>query len=111
MDFIASTKLADFLAPKRSGEPVNVHVVAPVREPAPDFDAMQKVIQGHASRSLTEAANVAPRSEKFPRGAELPSQSPLFWVEQKDRYLRQLLIRDIEELSGRRLVVYFGNQI
>jgi hypothetical protein len=40
----------------------------------------------------------------------LPSQSPLFWVEQKDRYLRQLLIRDIEELSGRRLVVYFANR-
>jgi hypothetical protein len=46
MDFIASTKLADFLSPKREGEPVNVHVVAPASEPCPDFDAMQKVIQG-----------------------------------------------------------------
>ena len=35
---------------------------------------------------------------------------PLFWVEQKDRYLRQLLIRDIEENTGRRLVVYFANR-
>src|SRR5271170_7804717 len=50
------------------------------------------------------------RAERFPRSTDLPSQSPLFWVEQKDRYLRQLLIRDIEELTSRRLVVYFGNR-
>jgi ClpP class serine protease len=50
------------------------------------------------------------RDEKFPRGTELPQQSPLFWVSQKDRYLRQLLIRDIEEATGRRLVVYFANR-
>lgn len=47
---------------------------------------------------------------KFPRGKALPSQSPLFWVQQKDRYLRQLLISDIEEMTGRRLVVYFANR-
>ena len=46
----------------------------------------------------------------FPRGQNLPSQSPLFWVEQKDRYLRQLLIRDIEEITGRQLIVYFSNR-
>ena len=50
------------------------------------------------------------RAERFPRSTDLPSQSPLFWVEQKDRYLRQLLIRDIEEITGRRLVVYFANR-
>ncbi len=49
-------------------------------------------------------------ADHFPRAADLPSQSPLFWVEQKDRYLRQLLIRDIEALTSRRLVVYFGNR-
>ncbi len=49
-------------------------------------------------------------SGQFPRTADLPVQSPLFWVEQKDRYLRQLLIRDIEAMTGRRLVVYFGNR-
>ena len=49
-------------------------------------------------------------SEKFPRGTDLPSQSPLFWVSQKDRYLRQLLIRDVQELTKRRLVVYFANR-
>lgn len=48
--------------------------------------------------------------EAFPRGNELPKQSPLFWVQQKDRYLRQLLIKDIEAVSGRRLVVYFANR-
>jgi hypothetical protein len=53
---------------------------------------------------------VTTRAEHFPRSIDLPSQSPLFWVEQKDRYLRQLLIRDIEEMTGRRLVVYFANR-
>lgn len=48
--------------------------------------------------------------QRFPRGPELPTQSPAFWVEQKDRYLRQLLIRDIETLSGRRLLVLFSNR-
>ncbi len=51
-----------------------------------------------------------PQNEKFPRSNELPSQSPLFWVAQKDRYLRQLLVRDIEALTGRRLVVYYANR-
>jgi hypothetical protein len=49
-------------------------------------------------------------SDKFPRTAELPAQSPLFWVSQKDRYLRQLLIRDIEVKTGRKLLVYFANR-
>lgn len=47
---------------------------------------------------------------QFPRTADLPKQSPLFWVEQKDRYLRQLLIRDVEDITKRRLVVYFANR-
>lgn len=46
-------------------------------------------------------------SEFFPRSKIIPKQSPLFWVAHKDRYLRQLLIRDIEEITGRQLVVYF----
>lgn len=44
----------------------------------------------------------------FPRGTGLPTQSPLFWVENKDRFLRQLLIKDIEALTNRRFGVYFG---
>jgi hypothetical protein len=46
-------------------------------------------------------------NENFPRGKDIPSQSPIFWVNQKDRYLRQLLIRDIEEITQRSLIVYF----
>ena len=49
-------------------------------------------------------------SEQFPRTSDIPSQSPLYWVRQKDRYLRQILIRDIEEITKRRLVVYFANR-
>lgn len=50
------------------------------------------------------------RTEQFPRSSDLPKQSPVFWVGQKDRYLRQLLIRDIEALTERRLVVYFASR-
>lgn len=46
-------------------------------------------------------------ADSFPRTKTAPSQSPLFWVTHKDRYLRQLLIRDIEEVTGRDLLVYF----
>jgi len=46
-------------------------------------------------------------AECFPRTTDVPQQSPLFWVTHKDRYLRQLLIRDIQDLTGRHLVVYF----
>lgn len=45
--------------------------------------------------------------EPFPRGSAPPAQSPLFWVNQKDRYLRQLLIRDIQTETKRDLIVYF----
>lgn len=50
------------------------------------------------------------KQDQFPRSTTLPSQSPLFWVEQKDRYLRQQLIRDIESVSGRRFIAAFGNR-
>lgn len=43
----------------------------------------------------------------FPRGVLAPKQSPLFWVNNKDRYLRQLLISDIQKDTGRDLLVYF----
>lgn len=49
------------------------------------------------------------RTEPFPRGLALPRQSPLFWVADKDRYLRQLMIRDLEAQTGRRLLVYFAD--
>jgi hypothetical protein len=43
----------------------------------------------------------------FPRTTDLPKQSPLFWVNHKDRYLRQQLIEDIQAETGRNLLVYF----
>jgi hypothetical protein len=46
-------------------------------------------------------------SDCFPRTTDTPNQSPLYWVSHKDRYLRQLLIKDIEEVTKRNLVVYF----
>jgi ClpP class serine protease len=59
-----------------------------------------------------EEGNGAPalKPEPFPRGTAPPLQSPLFWAQQKDRYLRQLLIRDIEAVTKRRLIVYFANR-
>lgn len=48
-------------------------------------------------------------SECFPRTKGLPNQSPLFWVTHKDRYLRQLLISDIESDTNRSLIVYFSD--
>lgn len=63
-----------------------------------------------SSSNLLQQNSTTEKLDPFPRGSGLPSQSPLFWVEQKDRYLRQLLIRDIEQLTGRRLVVYFANR-
>jgi hypothetical protein len=55
-------------------------------------------------------ANEGKDQEKFPRSKDLPVQSPLFWVSQKDRYLRQLLIRDIQAATGRQFLVYFSNR-
>jgi len=46
--------------------------------------------------------------ESFPRSGEPPQQSPKHWVKEKDRYLRQLLIRDIEAVTKRPLVVFFS---
>ena len=45
---------------------------------------------------------------QFPRTNGLPKQSAKYWAKEKDRYLRQLLINDIEAATGRRLIVYFS---
>ena len=50
------------------------------------------------------------RRLSFPRTADLPLQSPKYWVKEKDRYLRQILIEDIQDLTERELVVYFTNK-
>ena len=46
---------------------------------------------------------------QFPRTIAHPSQSSKFWAKEKDRYLRQLLISDIEEMTGREIIVYFAH--
>jgi hypothetical protein len=56
-----------------------------------------------------EGALADAKPEPFPRGTFVPGQSPLFWVTHKDRYLRQLLIKDIEAETGRALIVYFAD--
>jgi hypothetical protein len=60
--------------------------------------------------SPSKTRDVTKPIDQFPRVPALPQQSPLFWVSQKDRYLRQLLIRDIQDLTKRRLIVYFANR-
>lgn len=50
------------------------------------------------------------RNPSFPRTSDLPLQSPKYWVKEKDRYLRQLLIEDIQEITGRELIIYFTNE-
>ncbi len=47
-------------------------------------------------------------ADTFPRSKDIPIQSPLYWVTHKDRYLRQLLIKDIQEETQRDLIVYFS---
>lgn len=47
-------------------------------------------------------------SHQFPRTSITPSQSPKYWAKEKDRYIRQLLISDIQELTNRPLIVYFA---
>ena len=59
------------------------------------------------NEALLSPSPSSPSVGQFPRTPGLPAQSPQFWVTHKDRYLRQLLIGDLEEESGRSLVVYF----
>ena len=51
----------------------------------------------------------SPRADFFPRSNLLPDHSPKYWAKNKDRFLRQLLISDIEQETGRSLVVYFAS--
>src|SRR5471030_2543944 len=43
----------------------------------------------------------------FPRVDQPTTQSSKYWAKEKDRYIRQLLISDIEDITKRELVVYF----
>lgn len=41
---VATLDLSEILKPKSVGEPVNNHVVLAVREPAPDYEAMRRLV-------------------------------------------------------------------
>ena len=44
MRSLASVDLAELVRPKPQGERVNSHVTFVVREPAPDFEAMRRLV-------------------------------------------------------------------
>ena len=57
MSSIAAMDVTEILRSRRVGETVNSHVVESVRQPAPDFDAMKRAVEGAnsaASRIATE---------------------------------------------------------
>lgn len=56
---------------------------------------------------MSETTKKLPR-DKFPRTNQIPIQSPKYWVKEKDRYIRQLLISDIQDVTGRPIFVYFA---
>ena len=49
-----------------------------------------------------------PILNQFPRSKDLPTQSSKYWAKEKDRYLRQLLLADLKERTGRETLVYFS---
>jgi ATP-dependent protease ClpP protease subunit len=53
-------------------------------------------------------SSIPSKALQFPRTADLPRQSPKYWVKEKDRYFRQLMISDVEAITGRPMVVYFA---
>ena len=46
--------------------------------------------------------------KQFPRTDTLPLQSSKFWAKEKDRYLRQQLLADLECETGREVIVYYA---
>lgn len=45
---------------------------------------------------------------QFPRTQDLPLQSSKYWAKEKDRFIRQLLLSDLRQLTGRETIVYFA---
>lgn len=68
----------------------------------------RKKVVTSLSTSRSQTSRAQKLQNHFPRTTTLPSQSSKFWAKEKDRYLRQLLISDIEQHTGRELVVYFA---
>ncbi len=59
-------------------------------------------------RTAMTTEETTARTLPFPRSSLMPYQSPKYWVKEKDRYLRQLLISDIQGATGRPLFIYFA---
>lgn len=71
-----------------------------------------RVASGSKKRKRAQAeegAWEAPQNKGWPRDTTILHHSPLFFAENKDRFLRQLLIRDIQNATQRPLVVYFAS--
>ena len=51
----------------------------------------------------------SPKADFFPRSNRFSDHSPKYWARNKDRFLRQLLVSDIEKETERPLVVYFAS--
>jgi hypothetical protein len=62
---LGSTDLEQLFRPKPVGEPVNTHVVERVKEPAPDFDAMRRIVETGVEREKAPARD-EPESRKVP---------------------------------------------
>lgn len=54
MDIVGYADFTELFQPKPVGQPVNAHVVPAVREPAPDYAAMQRIIEGAPTRGPTK---------------------------------------------------------
>lgn len=46
VDGLGNTDFSEVFRPRPVGEPINVHVVPAIPEPAPDYAAMQRLIEG-----------------------------------------------------------------
>ncbi len=60
---ITATKLQDALRLQAKGEPANAHVVDFVRQPQPDYDAMQKTLRGEEQPRAPESSTSEPADE------------------------------------------------
>lgn len=49
-----------------------------------------------------------PNKNQFPRTNQLPTQSSKYWAKEKDRYIRQLLLSDLREVTQKETIVYFS---
>ena len=59
------TRFEDLVTPKPIGEPINAHVVENVKEPTPDFDKMQRIIQSDNTGRAEDTVDTDRRINKL----------------------------------------------